>query len=117
MRLLLDESLPRPLADLLTGQSLRNVAERYGTSVTLSGVDHWEVNGEAFPASDPGSTLIAPAADSTYNLTFVRSDEQVTTTIVAPANPTILSLTPDKIRVTDRLTITWDATARHPTAN
>ncbi|HLG21018.1 MAG TPA: hypothetical protein VI895_14545 [Bdellovibrionota bacterium] len=103
--------------DSVTVSASLHVGGRYGTSVTLSGVDHWEVNGEAFPASDPGSTLIAPAADSTYNLTFVRSDEQVTTTIVAPANPTILSLTPDKIRVTDRLTITWDATARHPTAN
>jgi len=97
--------------DSVTVSASLHVGGRYGTSVELSGADHWDVNGEAFPASDPGSTRIAPTADNTYNLTFVRSDEQVTTTIVAPANPTILSLTPDKIRVTDRLTITWDATA------
>ena len=79
-----------------------------GTKVSLTGVDHWEVNGETFP---PHLSEIAPTADNTYNLTFVRSDEQVTTALIAPARPTILSLTPDKIRLSDRLTINWDATA------
>jgi len=79
-----------------------------GTKVSLSGADHWEVNGETFP---PQLSHIAPTADNTYNLTFVRSDEQVTTTVIVPASPTILGLTPDKVRYNDRMTIAWDATA------
>jgi hypothetical protein len=79
-----------------------------GTKVSLSGADHWEVNGETFP---PHLSHIAPTADNTYNLTFVRSNEQVTTTVIVPASPAILSLAPDQVRSNDRMTIVWDATA------
>jgi hypothetical protein len=106
-----DLDVTHELDHSVTVSASLHVGGRYGTSVTLSGADRWEVNGEAFPASDPESTVIAPTSDSTYNVTFVRSDEQVATTIVAPASPAILSLTPDQIRSTDKLTITWDATA------
>lgn len=91
------------------------IAARYtvggplGTVVVLSGEDHLEVDGQAINGL---SAVRAPSSDGTYDLTLVRSDEAITTTVTVPAKPAISSTTPGTmLRDGDTLTIAWNASA------
>jgi hypothetical protein len=77
-----------------------------GTIIDLSGEDHVTVNGEEILGLHED---IAPSPDGRYDVTLVRADEQVTTSLVVPAPPTILETIPaDEVRIADTLTIEWD---------
>ncbi|MFH2005501.1 MAG: hypothetical protein ABI333_02830 [bacterium] len=89
-----------------------------GTIVDLASGEHLEVNGQVMsefvdPITDYhwSRAIIDPDPAGVYDIDFVRLDELVTTTVLTPEPPTIVSLDPgDVVFSEDTLTITWDDT-------
>lgn len=76
------------------------------------GIDRWVVFGGSQAVSGL-SAKRAPSSDGIYELTLVRSDEAITTTVQVPERPTISSTTPDAlVNDGDQLTIEWAVTSR-----
>lgn len=84
MRLLLDESLPRPLADLLTGHDVRTVAQMDWTSLT---------NGELLKQA---SALFDAVLTADQNIEFQQNLKTLPVSVVVliAASNRLESLTP-----------------------
>ncbi len=99
------------LAVLRVGGSL-------GTVVDLANGEHLSCNGvEMVEYYDPitnlhwSRALVDEAADGTYEIVFHRTDEDVSTVLVMPARPTVLSVGPDGDALLFGVDneVTWDA--------
>ena len=80
------------------------VGGRWGNRVNLTGDDRWEVNGE------PTKSGVVPTSlDRTYEITLIRSDERLSTTVTLPEKPIISQLDPaDYVEWNEDLTVYWD---------
>ena len=79
------------------------VGGRWGNRVFLTGEDHWEVNGEP---SESGE--VHTSSSRTYEITLVRSDERLSTTVALPEPLVITELEPaEVVSWSETLTVYW----------
>ena len=105
--------------DSVTVRGVLRVGGSTGTIIDLTAGEHLEVNSinmteylEPITNFHWSRAIITPDPDGIYDIDFVRLDELVSTTIVAPERPFITSLDPVGVILSDELlTINWDAAA------
>ena len=79
------------------------VGGRWGNRVILTGEDRWEVNGAPAESGD-----VFSSADRSYEISLVRSDERLTTTVTLSKRLDITELEPaDSVGWNEVLTVYW----------
>jgi len=105
--------------DSVTVRGELRVSSSVGNIVDLTAGEHLEVNGtnmtewvEPITEYHWSRAVISPDPDGIYDIDFVRLDELVSSTILAPDRPYIASLDPGDVVYTEEvLTINWDTGA------
>lgn len=105
--------------DTVTVRGVLRVGGSTGTIVDLTAGEHLEVNDtnmtewvEPITNYHWSRAVIGPDPNGIYDIDFVRLDELVSSTIVAPERPVISSLDPgDVVLSEEALTIYWDDSA------
>ena len=103
--------------DTVEAWGVLRVGGQTGTIINLVGDDYLECNGtrmteyvEPITNFHWNHAMISPDLDDTYEFTFNRIDETVTSYVYTPALPFIISTVPDvTLTVDDYLEVTWDA--------